>query len=391
MAESVKSRGSVESDNVILETDKVIILQDKKGIFGDAAPSKVAPAYLKKLLRNPDQEDDDEEESSETYYSTFDSSVSRTFDELIDWRKRVQAEERLSRMFKIKHSFSLRFDNRAWLHPHGTTNFDYKAIPEEGKETLEKFKNRVREENYKYLGNHPEIQAIISLALKKLLSVLPSDPVKYLTEYFTTKMGNEEEFQRSVDNESQKISQYHVRKMKAAGRINVRPCTEVLSEISGEKWKPEKDANYLKTLNIGALAQDFCFDGSCLQAPKKKSGDDDNIQSKKKPKKKRGKRTYCGCKDWKLKKGTKDGEEEMEGEESQATTFSTMGNLPTITSEEEDEDEEMKLGDGEFLGDIKEREEAGHGNLTTKEAETIAGLLVDEFLGGGLLPDQPKK
>jgi len=389
MTVSSQQTVSQSTQDVVLETDKLIIMVDKDGMYGDAAPSQAAPHYLQQLLGTLFVED-----TERSLSESFDSTCSRTYEELEEFKMRVQEEERLSRMYKLRHTFSLRFDNRAWLHPHGTNNFDYKAIPEEKKKNLEKFKNRVRQENYEYLSSHPEIEAVISLATKRLLQVLPQDPIKFLTEFFTTRMGNMKEFEESVVAEEKKISKYHVNKMRAAGQINIRPSTAVRSEISGESWRPEQDANHLKKMNIGALAQDFSFDASSLKVKKKKSGQMEqlklNKKSKKKPKK-CGPKNYCGCKDWKLKKNRENSAvvEITEQEDVQSTTFSTLGiiNDDLLTSAEEDEDEEeeqedeMQLGDGAFLGEMEGREEE-HGNLTTEDAEMIAGLLVEEFFGG---------
>lgn len=383
MMESKRERKESTNSNetIIVNTPKLVIKKGKQGIHAEASHSKAAPQYLKNLIDTGeiDQDEDENDPSTSTLTpgDSFDSSCSKSYDLLEEWKKKVQQDERLSRIYQLRHSFSLRFDNRAWLHPHGTTNFDYKGIPEDKKERFEKFKNRVRQENYEYLRNHPEIQGIISLALKKLLQAEPEDPVKYLTEYFTsTKKGSNKEFEKNVKVETEKISIYHLKKMSNAGRINFKPCTEVRSEASGEDFRPEGDANYLKKLGIGALAKDFCFIDNCLKEKKKESEDSKPIKkSKKKPRK------YCGCKDWKLKKNRMSAEKEAEEMDNTPTiTVSTLENvkdelLLTSVPEDEGDEEEMNFGDGQFYGEMSGEAE----EITPEEAQRIANEMVQEM------------
>jgi len=262
-------------------------------------------------------------------------------------------------MYKLRHNFTSRFDNRAWLHPHGTTNFDYQAIPKRRDVALEQFKNRVRKENYIYLSNHPEIHGMISLFLKKLLVIQPEDAAEYLAEYFTTRLKGSNDFEEQLNEEMKKISRYHVTKMRNAGKINLKPTTTVQSEASGEEWVPELDANFFKKMNIGPLAVDFSFDPSCLMSIKKKKEEEE--AKKKLRRKKKKPRKYCGCKDWKLKKNRA-----VTAESEGGRTFSTLGNVDTLqTSEEETEEEEIEGEDEE---------------LTEMEAERIASQLVNSFI-----------
>lgn len=378
----VRRKGSIRSnETVIMDTPKLYIMKDKQGsIHGEASHSKAAPTYLNDLIDSPnadEDEDDNEPTTSDmTPVDSFDSSCSRSYDLLEEWKKKVQDDERLSRIYQLRHSFSLRFDNRAWIHPHGTTNFDYKGIPEAKKEGFEKFKNQVRKENYEYLRSHPEIQGIISLAVKKLLHAEPPDPVKYLTDYFTTVKGKE--FENHVKVETEKISFYHLKKMRDAGQINLKTCTEARSETRGDNWRPEVDGNYSKKLNIGALAQDFCFEEGVCRKEKKTNSEDSKLKkkSKKKPHK------YCGCKDWKLKKNRLNAEEETD-EMDNTQTFSTLGNLQddllltSVGEDEEGDEEEMNLGDGQFFGEMQGEEPQ---EMTPEEAEKIARKMVQDML-----------
>ncbi|ODM93712.1 hypothetical protein Ocin01_12966 [Orchesella cincta] len=283
---------------------------------------------------------------------SFDSTCSRSMEELESFKKKMIDDERLSQIFKMRYNFSERFDNRAYIHPHGMTNFDYKAIPEPRKPGFEKFKNKVREENYAYLAQHPEIGAMVSLLVKKILQVRPSDPAHYLAEYFTSRVNTSSDFKDVLDHEMQRISRYRVNKMKAAGKINIKTSNNMNSDATDLPPIAESDANFAKKLNIGPLAQDFYFDGTAT--PRKKSAvkEDDGKGRRKKGKKKH----YCGCKDWKLKKGRR--------QDPEAT-------LADVTTEEE-EDDEVELEETLVLN-----------NNGLPTAEQIAEQIMKDFIDTG--------
>lgn len=63
-----------------------------------------------------------------------------TLDELELFKKRMIEDGRMDSIFRLKQNLNEKFDNRAYLHPHGMTEFDYKSIPENRREQFEKFK-----------------------------------------------------------------------------------------------------------------------------------------------------------------------------------------------------------------------------------------------------------
>lgn len=56
------------------------------------------------------------------------------------FKKRTIEDNRMDAVFRSKENLQEKFDNRAYLHPHGMTDFDYKSIPEARREGFEKFK-----------------------------------------------------------------------------------------------------------------------------------------------------------------------------------------------------------------------------------------------------------
>ncbi len=353
-------------DDLVIETERLIIEAESKDLYhGEVAPSKVAPKYLQDCVveENGCFPNANEEDSAS---SPFDSSNSRSFEEMQMFKNRIQSDDRLAQMYKLRHNFSSRFDNRAWIHPHGTTNFGYKGIPDRKKGLTEQYKNWVRKENYRYLGAHPEIQGIISLFLKKLLAAQPPDAADYLAEYISTNLKDTTDFERQLKIEMKKLSMYHMKKMRDAGKINIRSTSTVMSEASGEKWVPEVDANFFKKMNIGALAHDFDFEDPMGLLTKK---DKNEEEEEKKGKLKKKKRKYCGCKDWKLKKNQKN-KTSTGGTDGRPTTKSTLGNVDTLPTSSEGEDEEEEDSYGETLGE----------DLDPVDAERIASALVFEFL-----------
>lgn len=358
-------------DDLVVETERLIIEAESRDVYhGKVPPSRIAPQYLRDCIDDPNANEED------SASSPFNSSNSRSFEELQMFKNKIQSDDRLQQMYKLRRNFSSRFDNRAWVHPHGTTNFGYKGIPDRKKGLVEQYKNWVRKENYRYLGAHPEIQGIISLFLKKLLAAQPPDGAEYLAEFISGNLKDSEDFERQLKAEMKKLSMYHMKKMRDAGKINIRSNSTVMSEASGEKWVPEVDANFFKKMNIGALAHNFDFeDPSGLLTKKDKKGEEEE----KKRKLKKKKRKYCGCKDWKLKKNQKNktstGGTEREGE--RPTTKSTLGNVDTLPTssegeDEEEEEEDEEEGDryGEILGE----------DMSPADAERIADALVYEFL-----------
>lgn len=355
-------------NDILRDTDRLIIAADSEQVYhGEIPPSRVAPKYLQEFVDDPNANEED------STSSPFDSSNSRSFEELQMFKNSIQKDDRLAQMYKLRRNFSSRFDNRAWLHPHGTTNFCYKGIPDRKKVLVEEYKNWIRKENHRYLGAHPEIQAIISLFLKKLLAARPPDGADYLAEFITSNLKDSTDFERQLDVEMKKLSVYHRKKMRDAGKINFLSGSTVISESKGEEWVPELDANFLKKLNIGALAHDFDFeDPSGLMTKKDKKVEEEE----KKEEHKKKKRKYCGCKDWKLKKNQKNRQSasRTEVDSGRPTTKSTLGNVDTLptSSEGEDEDEEEDEEDryGETQGE----------DISPAEANRIASALVYEFL-----------
>lgn len=362
----------IEEDvKVIFDTSKYVLTEDRQSahIDSEVRPSKVAPRYLREMLDNRygvlHESESSKHSLDESLSSPFDSdSGSIDFCELSHFKTALKNEAQLGNIYALRANFSTRFDNRSWLHPDGMTNFEYSCIPPRKKEMFENFKNQVRKENHEYMAAHPEINAIISLGVKKLLADNPPDGADYLADYFSTKIDTKK-FEDQMADEQIKLSRFHRNKMLAEGKLKWKTQEDKAREDNREFFV-EGVLNAFKRMNIGPLAQDMCFgdpSGICTKKP-----DEEPIRRKKKKV-----RTYCGCKDWKLKKSRCKQVEASRGDgkgETPPISNQKKGMVDTEKTyedtEEETEDEMYEMG-----LDVDEMSEA--------EVERLATILVDEF------------
>jgi hypothetical protein len=64
----------------------------------------------------------------------------RTTDELDTMKKKIIEDGRMDAIFRMGQNLTEKFDNRAFLHPHGMTEYDYKSVVDYRKPDFEKFK-----------------------------------------------------------------------------------------------------------------------------------------------------------------------------------------------------------------------------------------------------------
>jgi hypothetical protein len=148
----------------------------------------------------------------------------------------IEDDERIDYLLRMKHNMTDHFDNTVHANPYGMTAHDYKSVSLSHRECLEEYKMKTRRENYMYLSQHPEIDAMIELLLRKLMTELPCDPVRAIAEFFCLKTSTYDEHKKKIDQEREKIVRYR----KAKSKEFFLP-------------KPEPVAN-IRKLNLGPLA-----------------------------------------------------------------------------------------------------------------------------------------
>lgn len=141
-----------------------------------------------RLSFNPELEEQVEKEENERRRSSggqTEINVEEPFMPSPECIEKMAEEERLDFLLRGKHNLTEYYENMAYVPPHGMTAHDYKSVAAPRREGLEKFKvyhvqlflnfvnfksyfpqMQTRRENYIYLAQHPDVDAMIEIVLK---------------------------------------------------------------------------------------------------------------------------------------------------------------------------------------------------------------------------------
>jgi len=225
---------------------------------------------LQSLLLDPPKTEKYDEVSAPIIITPMDP------EELEVWKRDAEDAARTNAVLVTENTMNEIFDNRAYIHPHGLTHHDYSSIPKVRRAGLEKFKMRIRHENYSYLHQQSDLDALIQLFLRKLLLVQPPDPIRFAAEFFAkkNKSGNTV-MPDDIEDQKKKIERYRL----AHPKVKMPTVNSLLLKRPGDLFS-------LQSLGIQPHAYDFKFEGEKLPPPKIE-------EPIKEPPKKRN----CGCKD----------------------------------------------------------------------------------------------
>ncbi|CAG7719362.1 unnamed protein product [Allacma fusca] len=141
------------------------------------------------------------------------------------------------------------------------TAYDYKSVGLTRRQHLEDYKMKTRRDDYMYLSKHPEIDAMIELILRKLMTELPCNPVKAIAEFFCLKSTTYDEHTKKIDQEREKIVRYRKSKSKefflpkpepvaTIRKLHLGPLADILEFSKPQEEEPaELNSNTEPLLN----------------------------------------------------------------------------------------------------------------------------------------------